>query len=76
MDQSLVDSVLQLKPAERFKLLDVIYDSLDEPDPVIDEAWADEAERRLAAFKAGKTKIIPAEDVLGPGQGQGRTLDT
>ena len=65
MDESLIDSVLQLKPAERFQLLDVIYDSLDEPDPAIEEAWADEAERRLAAFKAGKTKVIPAEDVLG-----------
>ena len=65
MDKSLVDTVLQLKLAERFQLLDVIYDSLDEPDPVIDEAWADEAERRLAAVKAGKTKVIPAEDVLG-----------
>lgn len=65
MDKSLVNSVLQLKLAERLQLLDVIYDSLDEPDPAIEEAWADEAERRLAAFKSGKTKVIPAEDVLG-----------
>ncbi len=65
MDKTLIDSVLQLKPAERFQLLDVIYDSLDEPDPAIEEAWADEAEHRLAAFRAGKTKVIPAEDVLG-----------
>ncbi len=65
MDRTLIDSVLQLKPAERFQLLDVIYDSLDEPDPAIEAAWADEAERRLAAFKAGKTKGIPADDVLG-----------
>jgi len=65
VNKTLVDSVLQLTPAERMRLLDVIYGSLDEPDPAIDKVWHDEAERRLAAHKAGKTRPIAAEDVLG-----------
>jgi len=65
MDRALVDSVLQLKPAERMRLLNLIYSSLERPDTVIDEAWYDEAERRLAAFKAGRVRGIPADQVLG-----------
>jgi hypothetical protein len=31
----------------------------------IDEIWYDEAERRLAAYKAGNVQGIPGEKVLG-----------
>ena len=65
MDKALVDSVLQLKPAERMRLLNVIYGSLERPDTAIDEIWYEEAERRLAAYKAGDVEGIPAEQVLG-----------
>jgi len=65
MDKALIDSVLRLKPAERMRLLNVIYGSLERPDTAIDEIWYDEAERRLAACKAGNVKGIPADQVLG-----------
>jgi putative addiction module component (TIGR02574 family) len=65
MDKALVESVLQLKPAERMRLLDVISGSLERPDAALDEIWYDEAERRLAAYKTGDVKGIPAEQVLG-----------
>jgi len=65
MDKALVESVLQLKPAERMRLLNVIYCSLERPDTAIDDVWYDEAERRLANFKAGGVKGIPADQVLG-----------
>lgn len=65
MDKVLIESVLQLKPAERMRLLNLIYSSLERPDAAIDEIWYDEAERRLAAYKAGKVKGISADQVLG-----------
>jgi len=65
MDKALIESVLQLKPAERMRLLNVISGSLERPDTTIDEIWYDEAERRLTAYKAGKVKDIPADQVLG-----------
>ncbi|MDP2952528.1 MAG: addiction module protein [Chloroflexota bacterium] len=65
MDKLLIDSVLQLKPAERMRLLNLIYSSLERPDAAIDEIWYDEAERRLAAYKAGKVQGVPADQVLG-----------
>jgi putative addiction module component (TIGR02574 family) len=30
----------------------------------IEKAWYDEAERRLAAYKAGKVKTYPADQVI------------
>jgi putative addiction module component (TIGR02574 family) len=65
MDKALIDSVLQLKPVERMRLLNLIYSSLEQPDAAIDKTWYDEAERRLAAYKAGKVQGIPADQVLG-----------
>ncbi len=65
MDKALIDSVLQLKPAERMRLLNVIYCSLERPNTEIDNIWYDEAERRLAAYKKGEVKGIPASKVLG-----------
>ena len=65
MDKALIDSVMQLKPAERMRLLNAIYGSLERPDTAIDEIWYEEAERRLAAYKAGDVQGIPAAQVLG-----------
>ncbi|MGK7904996.1 MAG: addiction module protein [Hormoscilla sp.] len=65
MDKALVDSVLELPPNERVKRKDAIVMSLDRQDSQIDKIWLDEAQKRLEAFKAGRTKGIPARDVLG-----------
>ena len=65
MDKAMIDSVLRLKPAERMKLLNAIYSSLERPDASIDEIWYDEAERRLASHKAGKVAGVRAESVIG-----------
>lgn len=65
MNKNLIDSVLKLKPAERMMLMNVVYKSLEQPNVSIDELWYDEAEKRLAAFRAGKTQGIPADQVLG-----------
>ena len=68
MDKALIQSVLQLKPVERMRLLNLIYSSLEKPDSEIDEIWYDEAERRLAAYKAGEVEGIPVDEVLGKRQ--------
>lgn len=65
MEKSLIDNVLQLSPSDRMKLLNIIYFSLEQPNEKIDNAWYDEAERRLVAFESGEVKGISAENVLG-----------
>jgi len=63
--KELIDSVLKLPPDERFALIDQVAQSLDRPDPELDRIWIEEAERRLAAYRRGRVKGIPAEDVVG-----------
>jgi putative addiction module component (TIGR02574 family) len=47
--------VLGLPPGERAKLIDVLWDSLASPEVTSREAaWAEESERRIDAFEAGK----------------------
>jgi putative addiction module component (TIGR02574 family) len=49
--------VLRLSPGERAKLIDVLWDSLALPQVTSREAaWAEESERRIDAFEAGKLK--------------------
>jgi putative addiction module component (TIGR02574 family) len=63
--QELLKQALKLAPEERFALADQVLHSLDRPDPAIDRVWLDEAERRLAAYRAGKVEGIPAEAIFG-----------
>jgi putative addiction module component (TIGR02574 family) len=63
-----VDHILQhaldLPALERATLAEALLSSLDRPDPRIDEQWGKEAEDRLADLKAGRMKLITAEEVF------------
>lgn len=63
--QEIVELALKLEPAERFELIDQILHSLDKPDPEMDRIWLEEAERRLAEYRAGKVRGIQAEEIFG-----------
>ena len=63
--QDLVKKALNLEPAKRCELAEEILHSLDQPEPAVKAAWLEEAERRLAAYRAGKAMGISAEDVVG-----------
>ncbi|MBT4947231.1 MAG: addiction module protein [Candidatus Marinimicrobia bacterium] len=65
VDKQLISSALELKPQDRFYLIELLVRSLDKPDPEIDEIWLKEAEARLETFREGKTKGIPVEEVIG-----------
>ena len=62
--EKVLRKALELSPGERAALVDELMSSLDQPDEHIDRRWAQEAEERLKAFRAGELKAIPAEDVL------------
>lgn len=61
----LVALALKLNPSERFDLVDQVLQSLDQPNPEINHVWIEEAEKRLAAYRAGKVKGIPTEEIFG-----------
>lgn len=63
--ESLLKKALQLRPQDRFFLIEGLIRSLDEPDKEIDEIWIQEAYNRLKAHREGKTKPIPLSAVFG-----------
>ena len=62
--KELLDEAMKLKPEERFTLVESLIKSLDEPDKKLDEIWAEEAERRLTAYREGKLEGIPMEEIF------------
>jgi putative addiction module component (TIGR02574 family) len=62
--KKILEEAISLSPTERAKLVDLLIQSLDKPDLQLDKLWAEEAESRLEAYKQGKLKAIPAEEVF------------
>lgn len=62
--KELLDEAMKLKPEERFTLVEGLIKSLDEPDKTLDEIWAEEAERRLKAYREGKLEGVPMEEIF------------
>jgi putative addiction module component (TIGR02574 family) len=62
--KDVLEKALKLKPAERFMVVEGLIKSLDEPDSSLDAIWADEAEKRLKAYRASNLDGIPMEEVF------------
>lgn len=65
VDSILIKKALKLKPQDKIILIEALITSLDKPDPEIAKIWIQEAEARLKAYREGKTKGIPAEEIFG-----------
>jgi putative addiction module component (TIGR02574 family) len=62
---AIYNELLNLPEAERARLIDVLWDSLSEPDLKLREtAWAAESERRIDAYDSGALKARDARTVL------------
>ncbi len=62
--KQILEQALKLKPEERFTLVEGLIKSLDEPDNKLDEIWAEEAEKRLKAYREGRLEGIPMEEIF------------
>jgi putative addiction module component (TIGR02574 family) len=60
-----LEQALRLKPEERFLVVEELLKSLDVPDQKLDQVWAEEAMRRLKAYRAGKLRAIPMDQIFG-----------
>ncbi len=60
----ILEQALKLRPEERFIVVEGLLKSLDVPDQKVDDIWAEEAEKRLEAYREGKLKGIPMEEVF------------
>lgn len=64
IDSVLIEKALELKPQDKIILIEALVTSLDKPDPEISRIWVQEAEARLKAYREGRTKGIPAEEIF------------
>ncbi len=62
--KEIMEEALKLKPEERFTLVEGLIKSLDEPDKKLDDIWAEEAEKRLKAYREGRLEGIPMEEIF------------
>lgn len=62
--KEILEQALQLRPDERFILVEGLLKSLDEPDSNLDAIWIEEAEKRLKAYRAGELEGIPIEEIF------------
>ena len=62
--KEILKEALRLNPEDRFTLVEDLIKSLDEPDMKLDNIWAEEAEKRLVAYREGKLEGIPMETIF------------
>jgi putative addiction module component (TIGR02574 family) len=62
--ETLLEQALQLPARERALVVDLLLQSLDAADPVVDATWAQEALARLAAVREGRMETMSADHVL------------
>jgi putative addiction module component (TIGR02574 family) len=59
--KEILESALKLDPSERERLAEALWHSIDDP-AVVDAAWAEEIQRRVAAADSGQIDSTPWEE--------------
>ena len=62
--KSVFEDALQLRPAERLLLIEMLTKSLNKPDENIEKIWADESEKRYKALEENKVKSISINEII------------
>lgn len=64
--EAVLSTALRLPPADRAELIESLFGSFDQPteNQACEEAWRQESQSRLAAYRAGKIEAFDAEDVF------------
>jgi len=63
LTQAIKSEVNSLKPADRVRLAEFIFESLDKSDPALERKWAVESEKRYKAYKSGKVKGVMLAEI-------------
>jgi putative addiction module component (TIGR02574 family) len=62
--QQIINHALQLTASQRFAIVDTLLKSLDKADSQLEDIWQTEADQRLQAYRAGKLRGIPMEEIF------------
>jgi hypothetical protein len=53
-----------LNDLHKLRLVNILLEDLDRPDPTIEKTWAIESKRRLRAMRSGKMKSYTIDDLF------------
>ena len=62
--KSVFEEALQLRPAERLHLIEMLTKILNKPDENIEKIWADESEKRYKALEENRVKSISINEII------------
>jgi len=52
-----------ISPTEKLYIIEILTESLSEPDKKIEDYWKEEVEQRYLAYTKGEIKSIPYNDI-------------
>ena len=61
--EEIIAAAEALPEEARLKIVDSLLQSINPPDPAVDEAWAQVVKRRVDEIERGEATLIPAEEV-------------
>jgi len=61
--KNIIQNALALTPAERLYIIEMLSQSLNEPDKEVDKQWREEVENRYDEYQKGKIKTISFDEV-------------
>ncbi len=64
LTEEIAKKIEELPDTDKAMLVDMILAKLDQPDMELDKIWAEEAGKRWAAYKEGRLKAIPYDEVM------------
>ncbi len=63
-NNEILEEALKLRPDERYMVVEGLLNSLDIPDEKIDDIWAEEAVKRLDAYRKGRLDAVPMDEIF------------
>ena len=60
----IIQEAINLKPQEKYLIIESLVLSLNEPDKDIEKIWIEESQKRLEEYKKGNLKTLSFEEVF------------
>ncbi|MEA3354679.1 MAG: addiction module protein [Campylobacterota bacterium] len=60
----IIKQAINLKPQERYQIIETLIQSLDEVDSDIEKLWIKESQNRLDLYDEGKLETVSFEEVF------------
>lgn len=60
----IIKEAINLKPQERYLIIETLIKSLNQPDEKIEQVWIKESQKRLNSYKDGKLKTLSYGEVF------------